>query len=310
MDLFFLLITNLIPLYILIVMGWVAGRYLDVNLHSMAIVAINLIAPVVVFGAVAQLEFESKYLLLPLVMAAVSTLMSLGNYSLAKMVFREDNTPSLLGMGAVNGNTGYFGLPIVLLLFGPEGAGIYLLANIGSEFITLTLGYYLGAKGNHSPLEALKIVLRLPIIYAMVLGIFWNLAGLELYDVFITYWERFTGAWVIIGMILIGVALGRLSWSCLRWKTQLWLMTSRLIVWPAVMISIIYLDRFVLHVFDGRVHTLLLIFGLVPLSGNLVAFAAKLNVRPSEATFAVLITTLLALLTMPLAFLILNAPFN
>ena len=144
----------------------------------------------------------------------------------------------------------------------------------------------------------------------MILGILWNLYGTDLPDVFISYWERFTGAWVIIGMMLIGVALGKLNLTCLKPMLQIWFAASRFLLWPAVMIGLIFLDRHVLKLFDGQIHTLFLIFGTVPLQGNLAAFAAKLGLRPTEAAFAVLVTTFLSLLIMPLAFLLLDAPFN
>ena len=37
MDIFLLLAANIFPLYILITLGYIAGRKMDVNLHSMAI---------------------------------------------------------------------------------------------------------------------------------------------------------------------------------------------------------------------------------------------------------------------------------
>jgi hypothetical protein len=40
MDLFSLLIINILPLIMLIGMGYVGGRYLEINLHSMAMMVI------------------------------------------------------------------------------------------------------------------------------------------------------------------------------------------------------------------------------------------------------------------------------
>ena len=66
-DLVTLLVINIIPLYILIILGFIAGRYLDVNLHSIAIIAIYILAPVVNFGAMAKMEFTQEYILLPFI---------------------------------------------------------------------------------------------------------------------------------------------------------------------------------------------------------------------------------------------------
>ena len=51
MDILSLLIANIIPLYILIVVGFIGGRFLDINLPSIATIAIYILAPIVNFGA-------------------------------------------------------------------------------------------------------------------------------------------------------------------------------------------------------------------------------------------------------------------
>ena len=60
-----LLLGQLVPLLILIGLGYVAGRWLQVQAHALAMIAIYFLAPVVNFGGVAQLKFQSAYLLLP-----------------------------------------------------------------------------------------------------------------------------------------------------------------------------------------------------------------------------------------------------
>ncbi len=55
-----ILIVNIIPLYCLIGLGYIAGRWLDVNIHSIAQTLIFLIAPIVTFGAMTRLKFEIR----------------------------------------------------------------------------------------------------------------------------------------------------------------------------------------------------------------------------------------------------------
>ena len=51
----FLLVTQIIPLLILIALWYFAGRKLDVNLHSLAMISIYIIAPFVNFGAMSKI---------------------------------------------------------------------------------------------------------------------------------------------------------------------------------------------------------------------------------------------------------------
>ena len=72
MDLVGLIIANILPLYALIVLGFIAGRYLDVNLHSISKLLIFILSPYVAFGAVLNVEFDPAYILLPVIMWVVS----------------------------------------------------------------------------------------------------------------------------------------------------------------------------------------------------------------------------------------------
>ena len=55
-----LLLSHLFPLLGLIALGFLAGRWLEVQPHSLAMVAIYFLSPVVNFGGVAQLNFQAS----------------------------------------------------------------------------------------------------------------------------------------------------------------------------------------------------------------------------------------------------------
>ncbi len=82
---------------------------------------------------------------------------------------------------------------------------------------------------------------------------------------FLTWWGLFTGAWVIIGMMLIGVALSQVGgWRANARLTGI-LFSIKFLVWPACTYGFALLDKTLLGLFDPMVHTLLLVIGIVPL---------------------------------------------
>jgi hypothetical protein len=296
-----LLLSQLLPLLGLIVLGYGAGRWLQVEARSLAMIAIYFFSPLVNFGGVAQLQFQSAYLLLPPVLFAIASGMALLMYWLAGRLY-ADNTRNLVAMASSTGNTGYFGTPLVLALLGPQAAGIYFLMNFAVALSETTVGYYVGARGHHSMRDSLKKVLALPANYAVLLGLLWNTLDLPLAPAFLVWWERFTGAWVIIGMMLIGVALGQVGgWRANARLTAL-LFSVKFLLWPACTWGLALLDRAVFGLFDPTVHTLLLIIGVVPLAGNTVTFATQLKLRPGEAAAVVLESTVFAVAYIPLVF--------
>ncbi len=294
-----LLLENLVPLYILIGLGYVAGRWMEVNLHSLATVAIFILSPVVVFGAILKIELDPVYLLLPVIIFAVSAFIAFTSYK-ASAAHLKNHLANLIGMTSGTGNTGYFGLPIVIALLGPEAAGIYLLMNLAIVLNEVTVCYYIGARGNHPVHESVKKLIRLPALHAAWVALLFNALNVEMPDVFTTYWNYFTGAWVIIGMMLIGVGLAKVETLRPNFALIGWLFGFRFLVWPALMTGIVAADRLWFHLYDKDVHLMLTLIGIVPLAANTVAFAGHLKLPAGEAAMAVLASTLFALFFIPL----------
>ena len=297
---FEVLIPNLIPLYILIAMGFAAGRYMDVNLHSLATLLIYFVGPLVIFGAVAQMPLRLEFLYLPVCLGAASLFVTLLSYKFAKVVFQRTNFPNLIAMASPTCNSGYFGLPVVIALFGAEASGLYLLGNVGAEIVMVTVGYYFGARGNFNARQSIIKVIRLPMIYGLLAGLAFNALGYELNETFISFWTYFTGTWVVIGMMLIGVALGKPERFTINWKLLNFLSAIKFILWPGIIFLAIIFDQNITQAFDPVIYGMFMVWGLCPLMANTVAYAAQLNVRPDEAAMCVLLTTFMALFLMPL----------
>jgi predicted permease len=67
MQLFLFLVAKLIPLYLLIAVGFVAAKYLNAKKETLASLLIYVIAPVVVFYGVATTKLTVSALALPII---------------------------------------------------------------------------------------------------------------------------------------------------------------------------------------------------------------------------------------------------
>lgn len=301
MNLSIILISNILPLYALIGLGYIAGRWLQVHLQSLARILLFIISPIVIFGAMVQMDFNPAYVLLPFYMLCASLLISSIFYRRGIIAWGS-NVANLIGLGSLSGNTGYFGLPLVLAVYGTEWAVIYLFINVSITISENTLGYFLVARGRHTLQESLTKVLRLPGLHALWIGLLVNTTGWQMPELLNRYWAYATGTWVFLGMMVIGVALAGTPRLIVDFRLMRWLFSAKFIIWPLAGLALIGLDQFVLHFFTAEIHGLILVFTTVPLMGNLVAYAAQMNLYPERAATAVLLSTVFALVYMPCVF--------
>ena len=299
MSIFILLVTNALPLLVLIGLGFFAGRKFHLDTMTLANVAIFIVAPIVNFGAMTKLNFEPAYLLLPVILYIFAAGLSLLAYKISNSALK-DQRASIIGMAAGNGNTGYFGLPVVLALFGSDVLGIYLLMNLSIALCEVTVGYYLGARTQSSVKESLRKVVRLPHLYAVTAGLALNLCDIPMPAVLYTYWDKFVGTWIIIGMMIMGATLAKIPKFTINLPLLGTLLVTKFIIWPLGVYGLILLDKHILHLFDAQVHAMMLILSLVPLAVNTVAFAIKLDLKAGDAAIAVLISTVIAIFYLPL----------
>ena len=298
-----ILIPNLIPLYGLILLGYISGRWLDVNLHSVARLNLFIFLPIVTMGAMVKMDFNPAYIVLPFVMMGISYTIALGSYNIAKMYWK-DGTANLIGAGGVNGNALYFGLPLIIAMFGPAGAGIYVLMNVGPQINNNTLAYYLVARGQFTVKESLKKLMWFPVIHALWIGLALNFAGVEMGGIYTTYWEYAIGCNIFSGMMMIGIAIGKLPKLTFDWAMIGTMFVVKFVLWPLFVGVFVMVDLYVLRIFDHQIYQIMLLFSLMPLIGNLVAFAAEHRLYPEKAAAAVLASSIATLVIIPCAYLL------
>ncbi len=298
MDVFWSLFSNLLPLYILIGIGWFAGRHFGVQRETLANLSLFVLMPVMLFGFVSTLDLQPSYALLPLVMYGIQWVIAGGTLWLGRKIY-DDSTPNLMAMCTAMGNFGYFGLPLVLLLFPPEWIGVYMFMLLGNILFEATVGYYIAARGNFTVRQSIRKLLRFPSLYAVTLGLLVNFSGLPLPDVFFTYLDYFKGAYVICGMMIIGVALSYVREFVFGPRFLSIVFAGKFIAWPFLALTVVSFDRAVTNLFDPEVHKLFMVLSIVPPAANIAAFATQLNLTPEKAATTILAGTLFALIYIP-----------
>ena len=300
MEIFLSLLASIFPLYLIIALGWLAGRYYEVEKESLAGLAIYIIVPIVAFYYVAELKFQIAYVALPLIVYAAFSILTVLFYKIGQKTY-ADKRANLLAMCAAASNTGYLGLPIVILLFPEEWVGVYVFALSGGLLYEATVMYYIANRGHFTPKDSLIRVLKFPVLYAIAAGLVLNLTHISLPESLNPFWGYFKGAYVVIGMMIIGVSLSRVQKLVISPRFLSLVFIAQFVVWPLVALALIQLDRTVFQLFTTEIYQMFIIMAIMPPAANITAFAAKLDLNPEKAATTVLFGTLFALFYIPLA---------
>lgn len=298
MEIFLDLLVKTTPLYALVVFGFIAGRRLGVTGESIGALLIYLISPLVVINGVAGAPIGWTLFYLPMIFLALSSAIALAFFWIGRRVV-PSGEEGLLASAAGAGNTGYFGLPVILSVLGERYLPYAVLAVFGTVLFGNTLGYYLIARRSFSGREAARKMLRLPAIYAFGVGLVLALTGIGVPAFSEPFFANIRGAYSVLGMMLVGVGLAAVSRSEIDRPLIAWSAVSKFVVWPIAAALTCLADARIFHLLPADAYPVMMILSIVPLASNTVAFASNLGVAPGKAALAVLATTVMAAAYIP-----------
>jgi len=290
------LAVKLIPLYLLVAIGFVLGRFLHVKSAEVGKVVMFALSPAVVFKGFQSAKLEGAMLALPFGIMAAACVAALVAQPLAARFWR-DGRERIAAFTAATGNTGYFGIPACLALVGPESLTTVVLVSFGFTAYENTLGFFVTARAEATRMGALIRVLRYPGLHACWLGIALNGVALPAYVPQTV--DLLAGGFSALGMMIVGLGLAGISRLRIDIGFTAFAFAWKFLAWPAAAAAFIALDRAWLHAFDATAHKVLLVESLVPMAAVTVVHATLRNIHPDRAAVAVAASTLFALLWLP-----------
>lgn len=299
METFFILFFKVIPLYALILLGFTIGKYLKLSKDTLTTILIFVISPVVIFNGLLITHLSFSILTLPVIFFLVSCFMCLVFYIVASKIW-TNSTKNILAFTSGTGNTGYFGLPVAIALLGENISGLVIMCVLGVVLFENSLGYYITARGNFTAKQSVIKLLKLPTLYACIVGVIVNLLGINLGQTYFEYASYFKGAYILLGMMIISIAISNISINSIDLKFLSLSFLAKFIIWPVMIAIIIFFDKNIFHMYSNEIYKVMIIMSVVPLAANTVSLATLLNAQPEKASLAVLLSTIFALGYIPL----------
>lgn len=293
------LFTKLTPLYLNIFLGYIAGKHLNAHRDTIARLLFFMISPLIMFNGVLHTEINGSILSLPFVTFFIASLLCITFYRISRKIW-DDSSKNIVAFTAGTGNTGYFGLPLALLLFDEKIEGIYIMALLGITLYENSLGYYISAKGKLAPRDCLLNILKLPALYAFFFALFLNLTLCPIPDFFYEFIQHIRGTYTVLGMMIIGIGLAGQSRLQIDPRFIGITFLAKFLAWPLITLAVIFMDKMFIGAYNEDIYQALILLSIVPMAVNTVVMASLMSSQPEKAASTVLLSTLFAIIYIPL----------
>ncbi len=200
-----------LPILFVVFLGYLLRKIGRVEESVLSRIQLYVLSPALIFmtmaGSNAMMSLLGKIFLHVVIL---SVLLYLSAQLLGRMMRGDALERNAMSLAAVFTNSGFYGIPVCMLAFGEEGLGYAAMYVICSSMIQSTAGIYIASEGSRKPLEALAMIFKVPLIYAIVLGKLLSQFDMLPPAPFMEMINMLGRAAVPLGLLLLGMQLERI----------------------------------------------------------------------------------------------------
>ncbi len=285
---FFKPVSPVLSVFLLIGIGYGFAHWRKISLSSLTEIVVYLAAPCLVFTSLATKSVVAADIVM-MVLGAVGIVAGVGALiGLYFLIFRLQSRGFALPVLFMN--AGNMGIPLALFAFGESGLQRATLMFVIISVFQYSLGIYI-LSGRGQWLE----IFRLPPIYAMVLGLSFNLGQIPIPDLLFQPLAMLGYAAIPLMLVSLGYRLHDVR--SLRWGHSLG--GALLRIFGGFLSA--YLTATIIGA-EGVNRQVLLLYGSLPAAVVNFVLTEKYGQDPELAASIVVLSTLLSLCTIPIIF--------
>lgn len=296
--LLFILLNNVVPIFLLILLGYTVGRKFGLNMYALSKLNIFVFVPIFVFVNLYSAEIPSG---MSRVLAFVIALMAV-NFALATLAGRvlQYDMPlrNALRNSTMFYNSGNIGIPLITLVFQESSylelaLTVQILVLVVQNVSTYTVGFFNAGRANMRWQTSVRGILRMPTIYAIPAAFILRDMPFDLMAT--PVWPALSyvrDGLIAVALLTLGIQLSRTKFDLTDGAVYL-SAALRLLGAPAAALLLIHLFGF-----DDVIAKTLFISSAVPTAVNTVLVAIEYRNRPDFASQAVMTSTLASTITL------------
>ncbi len=298
---------NLLPMFLIIGLGFLCQRALKFDLRTLNKANIYIFVPALLLDRFLQATITARQGLVIALLASAGVLLMLaiGRFT-TPLRGRQKTYAPVVALSGAFANTGNFGIPLMGLFFGPAGVVVQSILIMVNNLLVYSVGVYTVAHAA-SWRQTMINFFRTPIPFAFLLA-----AGLLATDRVlpgpVADAVRYLGDGLIpVALITLGAQLAE-SRIGSRAIPITWAVILRLIISPVVMALLVYLASLAgLLAFDSLPARVLIVSAAIPAAVNTVIVSMEYEAHPDVAAGAILIGTPISAATLTLVLYLVGA---
>jgi len=271
---------------------------------------VNAALPAIILSSIFNVEMSPaifKTILFVFIMSIVVNLIGIGlGYLFAFIFDRQSTYKNEFAILSGLGNTGFIGIPLCAVLFGPEGALYAAVFDAGVDFTIWTVGVLLLQKDKQFHFRTLKAMINVPIV-AITVGLTSAFFHMKPPTLFIELFDHLAALAAPIAMFYIGAIIMNIQRSRVQHKVRkIWIpLVVKLIILP---LTVAFIVLFIQA--DFVVIQTILIQSMMPTITLASILFAKFSADDEIGAMATVVSTLIALSTIPLMIYVVNVIFS
>lgn len=180
-ELLSIILDVIAPIFLVIGIAYIIGRTLKPDPRSISPFLIYLFTPALVFRSLYQTELTGGEIGgLTGVVFGVAFLMMAAGIGVARLLKYDTRTESAMVLTLIMVNAANYGITLNGFAFGAEGEQVATVYYVMNAMMSNVFGVFFASRGSVSLKDAMLNVVRVPIIYAAILGLSLNVLNVDL----------------------------------------------------------------------------------------------------------------------------------
>ncbi len=204
-----ILINIIAPIVLVAAMGFLLARTKGLEARHFSRAMLYFFTPSLVFTSAYKTKLSGDYVSIAIFALVITALMGAITFALVKILRVDRLTASGFALGVLFVNAGNYGLPLILFAYGPEGLARAAFYFTMSAILSQTLAIFIAARGRASARDALLNVFKMPLVYAVALGLLFNQTGIAVPEPLMKSLDLASNAAVPVMLLILGIELAR-----------------------------------------------------------------------------------------------------